>query len=78
MCALDGLALIFLSLICANIRGSHLPSSKARALDLLLAISCHLTDEAKLDRSVPYVVDLLQDESAVVRAAALRTLVQVV
>ena len=38
----------------------------------------HLTDEAKLDRLVPYIVDLLRDDAAVVRAAALRTLLQVV
>lgn len=38
----------------------------------------HLTDEAKLDRLVPYIVDLLRDDAAVVRAAALRTLLQAV
>ena len=47
-------------------------------MDVLLALSCHLTDEAKLDRMVPYLVDLLHDEAAIVRAAALRTLMQVV
>ncbi|KDQ50203.1 hypothetical protein JAAARDRAFT_165024 [Jaapia argillacea MUCL 33604] len=73
----DGPALILLSLVCANIRNCLLPSSKLRALDVFLALSTHLTDEAKLDRLVPYVVDLLHDEAAVVRGAALRTLVQV-
>ncbi|KAI0922943.1 hypothetical protein AcV5_009802 [Taiwanofungus camphoratus] len=73
----DGPALIILSLVCANIRDCSLPSSKVRALDVLLALSSHLTDEAKLDRMVPYVVDLLHDDAAVVRAAALRTLMQV-
>ena len=47
-------------------------------MDVFLALSCHLTDEAKLDRMIPYIVDLLHDESAYVRAASLRTLVQVV
>ncbi|KAI0822421.1 hypothetical protein BC628DRAFT_1429686 [Trametes gibbosa] len=73
----DGPALIILSLICANIRNCHLPSSKVRALDVFLALSAHLTDEAKLDRMVPYIVDLLHDDAAIVRASALRTLMQV-
>lgn len=75
---LDGPALIILSLVSANVRNCALPSSKVRALDVFLALSCHLTDEAKLDRMVPYIVDLLHDEAAIVRAAGLRTLMQVV
>lgn len=47
-------------------------------MDVFLALSPHLTDEAKLDRMIPYIVDLLHDESALVRASALRTLMQVV
>ncbi|KAG9029158.1 Serine/threonine-protein kinase [Tulasnella sp. JGI-2019a] len=73
----DGPALIVLSLVTANLRNCSLPTSKLRALDLLLAIACHLTDEAKLDRLVPYIIDLLHDDAAPVRAAAIRTLVQV-
>ncbi|KII91699.1 hypothetical protein PLICRDRAFT_51832 [Plicaturopsis crispa FD-325 SS-3] len=73
----DGPALIILSLVSANLRNCALPSSKVRALDVFLALSCHLTDEAKLDRMVPYIVDLLHDDAAVVRASALRTLMQV-
>ncbi|KAG8768849.1 Serine/threonine-protein kinase [Ceratobasidium sp. 428] len=73
----DGPALIVLSLVCANIRNCTIPSSKLRTLDLLLALAVYLTDEAKLDRLVPYVVDLLHDEAAVVRAASVRTLTQV-
>lgn len=74
----DGPALIILALLTSNIRNCSLPSSKVRALDVCLALSAHLTDEAKLDRMVPYVVDLLHDEAAIVRLAAVRTLVQVV
>ncbi|CDO75088.1 hypothetical protein BN946_scf185010.g13 [Trametes cinnabarina] len=73
----DGPALIILSLVCANIRNCYLPSSKVRALDVFLALCAHLTDEAKLDRMVPYIVDLLHDDAAIVRASALRTLIQV-
>ncbi|KAJ7835392.1 hypothetical protein B0H14DRAFT_2796790 [Mycena olivaceomarginata] len=60
----DGPALIILALVTANIRNSSLPSSKVRALDVFLALSSHLTDEAKLDRMVPYIVELLHDDSA--------------
>lgn len=74
----DGPGLIILALITANIRNCSLPSSKVRALDVFLALSCYLTDEAKLDRMVPYIIELLHDEAALVRAAAVRTLVQVV
>lgn len=62
----------------SNIRSCTLPSSKLKALDLLLYLSCYLTDEAKLDRLIPFVVDLLHDDSATVRAAAVRTILQVV
>ncbi|KAJ7628484.1 hypothetical protein FB45DRAFT_794341 [Roridomyces roridus] len=73
----DGPALIILALVTANVRNCSLPSSKIRALDVFLALSCHLTDEAKLDRMVPYIVELLHDDSATVRSAALRTMIQV-
>ncbi|KZT63489.1 WD40 repeat-like protein [Daedalea quercina L-15889] len=72
-----GPALIVLALVTANIRNCTLPSSKLRGLDVLLALSPYLTDEAKLDRMVPYVVDLLHDDAAIVRAAAMRTLMQI-
>lgn len=74
----DGPALIILALVTANVRNCALPSSRVRALDVFLALSGHLTDEAKLDRMVPYIVDLLHDEAAIVRSAALRTLMQLV
>ncbi|KAL1709450.1 hypothetical protein EV121DRAFT_252818 [Schizophyllum commune] len=73
----DGPALIILALVSSNVRNCSLPSSKTRALDLLLALCPHLTDEAKLDRMVPYIVDLLHDDAATVRSSALRTLIQV-
>ncbi|KAG6826329.1 hypothetical protein H0H92_000291 [Tricholoma furcatifolium] len=73
----DGPALIILALVTSNIRNCHLPTSKIRALDVFLALSCHLTDEAKLDRMIPYIIELVHDEAAIVRSAALRTLMQV-
>jgi len=75
---LDGLAVIILSLVCANIRNCSRPSSKVKALDVLLALAPFLTDESKLDRLVPYVIELLRDDAALVRASAIRTLTQVV
>ncbi|KAH9474804.1 Phosphoinositide 3-kinase regulatory subunit 4 [Psilocybe cubensis] len=72
----DGPPLIILALVTANIRNCSLPSNKIRALDVFLALACHLTDEAKLDRMVPYIVELLHDDAALVRSAALRTLMQ--
>lgn len=47
-------------------------------MDVFLALACHLTDEAKLDRMIPYIVELLHDDSALVRSAAMRTLMQAV
>lgn len=74
----DGPALILLALLTANIRTCNLTSSKLRALDVCLALAPLLTDEAKLDRMVPYVVELLHDDAPSVRAAAVRTLMQTV
>ncbi|CAK5279344.1 unnamed protein product [Mycena citricolor] len=73
----DGPALIILALVTANIRDCTLPSSKVKALDVFLALAPHLTDEAKLDRMLPYIVELLHDESALVRSASVRTMIQV-
>jgi phosphoinositide-3-kinase regulatory subunit 4 len=75
---LDGPSLIIVALVTSNIRNCSLPSSKIRALDVLLSLASHLTDEAKLDRGVPYIVDLLHDDAVVVRCAAFRTLIQIV
>lgn len=67
-----------LSLACANVRNCLRPSSILKGLDLMVALSDHLTDETKLDRMLPYVVALMQNDLASVRAAALRTLTQTV
>lgn len=44
----------------------------------MLALSAYLTDESKLDRILPYLVDMTRDDSAIVRAAAMRTMMQLV
>ncbi|KAJ3412367.1 Serine/threonine-protein kinase [Chytridiales sp. JEL 0842] len=48
------------------------------ALDVLFALAVHLDDEHRLDRVVPYLVVLLSDDAAVVRATALKMLTQLV
>lgn len=48
------------------------------ACDTVLALSERISDEAKLDRVLPYLITLLGDEVAIVRATALRTITQLV
>lgn len=72
----DGPALVILSLVCANIRNCVRPASVLRALEILLALNRYLTDETRLDRLVPYLVSLLEDDIATVRSVALRALTQ--
>jgi len=73
----DG-ALIFLSLIVSTVRNTARPQSRVEACDTMLALSERISDEAKLDRVLPYLITLLGDEVAIVRAAALRTTTQLV
>ncbi|KAK0551331.1 Serine/threonine-protein kinase [Tilletia horrida] len=73
----DGTALIFLSVITANIRNCLRPSSKTRAIDMLMHLSClFLSDEAKLDRVLPFLIALVDDDAPVVRAQAVTTCAQ--
>ena len=72
----DG-SLIFLSLVAASLRHSAHATSKIRACDLMLAFAIKISDEAKLDRVLPYVITLLGDKSDLVKAAALRTVTQI-
>ena len=46
-------------------------------MELLLAFSERLTDEAKLDRVIPYVAQLLTDKSEQIRITALRSMTQI-
>ncbi|KAJ2905389.1 hypothetical protein MKZ38_005487 [Zalerion maritima] len=71
----DG-TLIFVNLILASVRNSARAASKIRACDILLAFSEKLTDEAKLDRVLPYLVCLLNDKVDTVVVAAIRTITQ--
>lgn len=71
----DG-ALIFLTVIVSSIRHTARATSRVRACDLLLNFAERLTDEAKLDRILPYLVALLNDKADIVKVAAIRTIAQ--
>ena len=73
----DG-TLIFLTLIVSSLRNTARATAKIRACDILLAFAERTTDEAKLDRILPYVMALLNDPADIVKVAALRTLTQLV
>lgn len=73
----DG-TLIFLALVVASLRNTARAVSRTRACDLLLAFAERVTDEAKLDRILPYVVSLANDRTDIVKAAAIRTMTQLV
>lgn len=72
----DG-TLIFLTLIVSSLRNTARASSRIRACDVLLAFSERLTDEAKLDRVLPYLMTLLRkEETDLVIISAIRTITQ--
>lgn len=72
----DG-TLIFLTLVVASLRSTARATARIRACELLLAFAERVTDEAKLDRILPYLTVLLVDKTDLVRVSALRTLTQV-
>lgn len=73
----DG-SLIFLTLVVSSLRSTARATARIRACDLMLAFAERLTDEAKLDRVLPYVVVMLNDRADIVKVAALRTMTQLV
>ena len=73
----DG-SLIFLTLVVSSLRNTARSTARVRACDLMLAFAERITDEAKLDRVLPYVVALLNDRADIVKVAAIRTMAQLV
>ncbi len=71
----DG-SLIFLTLVVSSLRNTARSTARLRACDLMLAFAERITDEAKLDRVLPYVVTLLNDRTDIVKVAAIRTMSQ--
>lgn len=77
-CSVDDGSLIFLTLVVSSIRNTARASARLRACDLMLAFAERITDEAKLDRVLPYVVTMLNDRADIVKIAAIRTMTQLV
>jgi phosphoinositide-3-kinase, regulatory subunit 4 len=71
----DG-TLIFLTLVVSSLRNTARATARVRACDILLAFAVRLTDEAKLDRVLPYLVSMLNDKADIVKVAAIRTITQ--
>ncbi|KAL2869199.1 ubiquitin-binding serine/threonine protein kinase VPS15 [Aspergillus lucknowensis] len=69
----DGV-LIFLALVVSSLRNTSKSSARIRACDILLAFADRLSDEAKLDRILPYIMILLNDRTDSVKIAAIRAL----
>ncbi|KAL4886666.1 hypothetical protein BJY04DRAFT_228458 [Aspergillus karnatakaensis] len=69
----DGV-LVFLSLVVSSLRNTSKSSARIRACDILLAFAERLSDEAKLDRILPYIMILLNDRADSVKVAAIRAL----
>lgn len=74
--AMDDGTLIFLTLVVSALRNTARASSKVRACDVLLAFAERLTDEAKLDRVLPYLMTLMADRADIVVITAIRTITQ--
>jgi phosphoinositide-3-kinase regulatory subunit 4 len=71
----DG-TLIFLTLVVSSLRNTARAEAKIKACDILLAFAERLTDEAKLDRVLPYLITLLGDKADIVVVTAMRTITQ--
>ncbi|KAL4746921.1 hypothetical protein BDW72DRAFT_25228 [Aspergillus terricola var. indicus] len=69
----DGV-LIFLTLVVSSLRSTSKSSARIKACDILLAFAERLSDEAKLDRILPYIMILLNDRTDSVKIAAIRSL----
>jgi phosphoinositide-3-kinase regulatory subunit 4 len=71
----DG-TLIFLNLVVSSLRNTVHATAKIKACDILLAFAERLTDEAKLDRVLPYLMSLLNDKCDMVVISAVRAITQ--
>lgn len=75
---IDDGSLIFLTLVVSSLRNTARATARVRACDLMLAFAERITDEAKLDRVLPYVVAMLNDKADIVKIAAIRTTTQLI
>jgi phosphoinositide-3-kinase regulatory subunit 4 len=74
----DDLVLLFTTLVTSGIRNCLFPSSKLKALEMLMVFGIVLKDEYTLDRVIPFVVLMLSDSFDPVRMKALMVLTQLV
>jgi phosphoinositide-3-kinase regulatory subunit 4 len=75
----DNGSLLFLTLVEVSLRSTARAVARLRGLELLLAFAERVPDEAKLDRILPYMIDLLgEDSTEVVKVAALKSITQLV
>ncbi len=65
-----------LTLVVASFCNTAWSASKIRGCDVLLAFAERLTDDAKLDRVLPYLMSLLNDKADMVVMVAVRTTTQ--
>lgn len=72
----DG-SLILLSILLSDIRHTTKATSRVRACDTIVALSERISDEARLDRVVPFLMSLASDEAPEVRSSAVISLAQV-
>ncbi|OCK83609.1 ARM repeat-containing protein [Lepidopterella palustris CBS 459.81] len=75
--SVDDGTLIFLTIVVSALRGTARASARNRACELLIAFAERTTDEAKLDRIIPYLMGLFVDKSDIVKIAALRSVTQI-
>lgn len=66
--------LIYLQLVISTVRHVQRPATKLVALQLINRVGRYSTDESKLQRILPVVVSLLQDQDPLVRASATEVL----
>jgi phosphoinositide-3-kinase regulatory subunit 4 len=71
-------AVLLANVICSNIRNCLYPTSKLRAIDMLLVLGVHMEDEFRLDRIVPYLVSLFDDSHPLVRINSIAAATQLV
>lgn len=70
----NGCALIALCHILSAARNTRACAERVRAIELVVAFSEHVSDDAKLDRALPFLVALLDDDAVAVRCCALRAM----
>ncbi|RHZ10140.1 hypothetical protein DYB31_001080, partial [Aphanomyces astaci] len=70
--------MIVLSLLCSSLRHCQVPQSKLTGLQLISRLGAHADDEVRLQRLIPYVMEVLDDANAAVRAAAIRCITSLV